>query len=132
MSSNPDFNWVIERNKCSVAIEFFELRKDADKDAKVRHSQVNSTNIGFQVLPAENNKNQFAVRRFGNGKDAQITFDLNGDHILISDAANNTEIRVTVSLNDDGECRFRVNGDGEFTRWQILKKALEQLFFENI
>ena len=130
MSQNHDFDWVMERSKCSVAIEFFELRELADKNATLRSRQVSSTNIGFQVLVTPGNNNQFVVRRFGENSDAQIAFNLNSDHILIVDPVNNREFKVTVGLNDDGECRFRVNGEGEFQLWHVLKKALDGLFFD--
>jgi hypothetical protein len=33
-----------------------------------------------------------------------------------------------VTLNDEGECRLKV-GDDELEEWQVLKRALETLFF---
>lgn len=36
---------------------------------------------------------------------------------------------VTLTLNDSGECRYQINDEGEYLRWQVVRKALETLFF---
>ena len=36
---------------------------------------------------------------------------------------------LTLTLNDDGERRYRIDGKGEFVRWQVLRRLLEPLLF---
>ena len=36
---------------------------------------------------------------------------------------------LTLTLNDEGECRFIIDGEGEFLRWQVARRALCRLFF---
>ena len=36
---------------------------------------------------------------------------------------------ITLTLNDDGDCRYRIDGKGEYLCWQVLCRMLEPLFF---
>ena len=36
---------------------------------------------------------------------------------------------LTLTLNEEGEYRYQINREGEFLRWQVMKKALKNLLF---
>lgn len=57
--------------------------------------------------------------------------DLNENTIQISLHMGDTvsDFSATVTLNDSGRCKFRVGAD-ELDQWQVLKRALEPLFFQ--
>ena len=48
-----------------------------------------------------------------------VYFSLNKNYIL----TGNPERKLIVSLNQHGQCRFKVNGEGEFLRWQVAMKG---------
>jgi hypothetical protein len=57
-----------------------------------------------------------------------IRFKLNPPKIEVLDANDARLFDATVTLSDDGECRFMVDGaEREF--WQLRKRALEDLFY---
>ena len=37
--------------------------------------------------------------------------------------------RVTLSLSSQGQCRYQINSEGEYFRWEVARKALMNLFF---
>jgi hypothetical protein len=125
----PDFDWVIERSKCSVAIEFSELKKLAKANAQARDKQLGS-NTGIEH--SEPSSSSFSIRRHEGGKNEQIvTFSLEESRILISDPRGAKDYELTVTLNDEGECRFQIGGSGEFKRWQVLNRTLGRIFFQS-
>ena len=43
-----------------------------------------------------------------------------------------TKFTVSLTLNDDGECRYRIDdGPQEYLRWQVIRRALQPVFFPN-
>ena len=36
---------------------------------------------------------------------------------------------LSLTLNEEAECRYRINGKGEHLRWQVMKHALKKLLF---
>ena len=65
------------------------------------------------------------------GRTNGIVFELDGDRdlIKITNYKTDTTLTVTLTLNDEGECRYKINGEGEYLRWQVARKVLEPLFF---
>ena len=86
--------------------------------------------FGFQA----SGENDFSVTRFpvrGNyGGTYSVSFALRNDHILVTDEWSETKLTLTLTLSDDGECRFLVNGEGECLRWQVVRRALCPIFFQ--
>ena len=124
-----DFDWIEAYLACSVDCEFVELKHaakacitkyhDAYRD---RHPQ---SGTSFEFKP-EDQRNFLVIRNSPSNEDA-IRFTRHSDHILIEQARRNS-VKVTLALNDDGDCRCQINGGGEFLRWQVLKIALHELF----
>ena len=44
-------------------------------------------------------------------------------------SADGSIFRVSLTLNDRGECRYQINQQGEYLRWHVTRKALHALFF---
>jgi len=59
-----------------------------------------------------------------------VLFSLAGNVINVSDGdTNKSRFDIFITLNDDGECKFLVEGD-ERDSWQVRRKALEGIFFK--
>ena len=125
MSGDSNFSWVKARSECSASAEFQAIRLDIQADVKLRNEQL--VGSGRRLIEVHTVSNgDFFVHGFSG---QTIAFLLEPDRIVVQDH-DKTLFTVTLTLNDDGECRFKIDGEGEFKRWQVLYKALESLFFE--
>ena len=134
-----DFDWVTARNDCSVLASFSALRIAARKNVEYRNDQRSDlqekTNIS--LFEAEDfAKNVFCVRRHDDigGRVCFEHFEHKEERITIKRTSTKgttigSVLTVTVTLNDEGECRYQIDGEGEFKTWQVLRRALEPLFF---
>jgi hypothetical protein len=127
----PDFNWVLERSKCSLSVEFAMLQKEADENVKCRNSLLGAQHrFGLECRP--DGKRTFLVRRWDTTNiedDVIAIFTIQRDGIVVDDGNRNHLFTLIVTLNDMGDCRFQIDGMGEFKRWQVLKRALEKVLF---
>jgi hypothetical protein len=57
-----------------------------------------------------------------------VRFTLTDDEIEVLGHGVNVKFTARLTLNDDGECRFLI-GSTELDLWQVLRRALEPLFF---
>ena len=54
----------------------------------------------------------------------------------LKDHAEHEMFRASLTLNSEGECRYRMakgedgTYEGEYFRWQVIHRALELLFFQ--
>ena len=67
------------------------------------------------------------------GKTYVVSFSLRDEHILATsewEAANRSRA-LTLTLNDAGECQFALDGDGEYRRWQVARRMLCLLVFDD-
>ena len=53
---------------------------------------------------------------------------LDGPRIIVSSDEAGDRFAGTVTLDDDGRCRLRVDGEA-LDEWQVLKRALETVLF---
>ena len=130
-AQDSDFNWVRARQECSLAFEFNLLRRGVEASTKERISLLPSEcATGFSLQKQD--PYTFGVTRGPvgalAGRSTVVTFILENDHITID--GGKQPLKITLTLNDEGECRYRINGDGEFKRWQVIRRALEPLFFD--
>ena len=134
MSPNDhDFDWVQAQLDCSPLCEYRRLVKYVKDAVKVRQDAL------MKLDPDSNERIEWAevdaalnVHRIPKpGKTNGIVFELDGDKDLIgiTDYATRTTLVVTLTLNNEGECRYKINGEGEYLRWQVARKALEPMFF---
>ena len=92
--------------------------------------------VDFTFSGGEQGSRRFSVARAPIsgvfGKTYEVSFSLRDDHILVIDewTESTRQIVLTVTLNRDGECRFVIDGEGEYLRWQVARRALCPMFFQ--
>ena len=131
---SPDFDWVTAREKCSLEREFSLLKRLVKQNCETKNGFLRK---GSPVLFSftENSEREFFVSRKPKeesvGNQYDILFKLRNDHININSQLEESELEITVELNDKGECCFSILGEGgECLRWQIARRVLAPLLFE--
>ena len=124
-----DFSWVKERHACSIIAVFKSLEVAAEKDVKARNDlKSEGDQFGFKFQEQRNGS--FFVERLANRGASYVVFNLKDSFISVCGPDGKEMFRATPTLTNDRECRLKVNGE-ELEVWQIMRKALEALFFEN-
>lgn len=124
------FNWVKARHECSVLRMFERLRLRAAADVDERNSiradrrELEGSGLKFEL---QSNGSRFVIFRDGKPR-GSVTFTLAGSEISIEGDNPPVHFVGAVTLNNQGQCRLRV-GQEELEEWQVMKKALECLFF---
>jgi hypothetical protein len=72
--------------------------------------------------------NAFVVFEAGN-TNAMVKFMLAQDRIAIA-LPDGKQLAITLTLNNEGLCKLKVNGEGELEQWQVRRMALESFFFD--
>ena len=131
-----DFGWVTARDKCSLPNEFERLKLLVEANVRTRKSCMKKESV-FDFAFHNSDESEFSVSRSPisgvYGSTQTVSFSLKNSHILVTDGWKSPERRLclTLTLTDDGECRFLIgNGEGEYLRWQIARRALCPLFFQ--
>ena len=131
MSDSPkdhDFDWVKARYECSTKFEFECLRRDIQRCADTRKEHLAGESTKLFV----HSKSDMVLIEREDGKREPrpgVRLCLMYDYILVQPPAPAKEFKLTLTLNDEGKCRFAINGEGEYKRWQVLRRALESLLF---
>ena len=125
-----DFNWVEARQNCSVVAHFKLLQETVKANVNERQQQLGE-DAHPKVTFESGSKTEFRAMRNGRSSGFKgVVFRLREDHVVVQhDLSGKHLFNLTVVLNDDGECRFKVDGEGEFLRWQVARKALEDILF---
>lgn len=122
----PKFDWVTKRSSCSLPKIFKDLRLQVEEDVKIRNSlRPNNSPYEFSVdeIGAD-----FAVVLKVKDVHTSVVFSVTEHAILVRDDKGTQMFEVTISYNDDGECKLYVN-EQERADWQIRRMALEDLMF---
>ena len=119
----PDWDWVKERYECSIERAFQRLRLHAKVNVDTKNSQSPDRTYALESV-----RDAFTVLIQGRQNET-VHFMLNGAVITIRGAGVNVDLTVTLTLTDAGDCRFKLKDGSELTEWQVLKRALEDLFF---
>ena len=129
-AEDHDFNWVEALDKCSPACQFALMREDVGKLTAMRQSKCMGDPVKLEFYGGDE---VFEVRRVpvcGNlGKSNRIAFRLHRDTIRIEGNGLKDSIVVTLTVNDDGDCCFKIDNEGCYRRWQVTRKALEPMFY---
>jgi hypothetical protein len=122
-----DFDWVTMRAQCSALNMFGLLQADAQKNTDTMEALATArgTPLGLQCIV--NTGSFVVVRRLLVGE-IGVRFTLSDDQILVESQGVDVHFSARLTLNNDGECRLLV-GEEELDRWQVLRRALEPLFF---
>jgi hypothetical protein len=125
--SESNFDWVKERAKCSLIEVYHQLRQDAQENIKSRNAmRPELAHYGFKYVSTSSNR--FSVITESNANNKAVDFLLSEKQIEVLSEKEPLFV-ATVGLNNEGECVLYVRGQ-ELKRWQLLKLALDKLFFE--
>ncbi|HEY5176290.1 MAG TPA: hypothetical protein VII95_12075 [Terriglobales bacterium] len=129
MSGNgkmSNFDWVSARGACSIRKVFEQLKLGAMDDVRA----INALRAGLVCDMADNSTGDFfSVFREGNGSRTVKFSSASDDEITITNSTG-MNLRVTLTLNNQGDCKLRIVGkDEELEQWQVRRMALEELFF---
>jgi hypothetical protein len=122
----PKFDWVTERSLCSLPNVFKALRLQVEEDVKTRNA-LRPNNSPYEFSVAENG-DDFTVLLEAKDVHRSVIFSLAEHAILVRDDKGNQMFQVTLTFNDEGECRLNVNEE-ERDLWQVRRMALEELLF---
>ena len=139
-SSDHGFDWMRAYLACSIAYEFALLKGDAEK-ATGRYVEAlkkkgPQSTFQFQCEACKEEYDYFVVSRTSRQfqrSGSTVTFTRQDDHIEVAvhEAKNDeaTKHKITLTLNNEGQCRYQIDGDGEYLRWQVLKSMLLGVMF---
>ena len=124
----PKFDWVTQRFACTLPAIFKELRSQVEQDVKSRDSlRPNNAPYEFSVSDVDAG---FRVVLKAKELEMAVTFILAEHAISVRDDKGVEMFQVTLTFNDRGECKLKVNGE-ERDFWQVRRMALEELMFRS-
>jgi hypothetical protein len=122
-----NFDWVTARRNCSLQEVFEALKLGIRDDVKARNASFQPHPDGLSLRFTERGGiiRVYWADNYGQGE--YVEFTLGPQNISVK---NNqaTLLEITVGLNDDGDCKARIQGR-EFDLWQVRRKSLETLMF---
>jgi len=120
-----DFDWVSMRALYSSLTVFEKLKLQVQKDVEARNKYLAERRDAFHV---KLDNNRFSIFVPTNPLRPGVVFSVADETIFVKDGKGELMFKATLTLNDEGECRVKINGqEREF--WQMRKMALEELFF---
>lgn len=122
--SKPD--WVTARSSCSIPKVFKELRSQVEEDVKTRNA-LRPNNSPYEFSVTEHDVN-FAVLLATKEAHESVVFTIAEHAISVRDDQGKQILEVTLTFNDQGECKLSVNQQ-ERELWQVRRMALEEIFF---
>ena len=138
------FNWVTARSKCNGSVLFEELRRRVENDCKKAKELPSGLAECSNLKITDLHSNRFVVKP--GVSERACAFDLlqsrpDGSVIRVTTHDTWTEQRIAEfearpRLLDNGDCRFEIaDADGKveskrLTLWQVSRRALESLIFE--
>ena len=131
MTLESDFDWVTAQYHCSLPIQFTLLQQSVEKSVAVRKQIFGGLSLDRLRFEAISDK-AFAVTLSSPRYPKTVAFylfDNRIDVVKVEQDSRNTMFKVTLELNNEGDCVFQMDGAGEFLRWQVVRKALQGLFF---
>ena len=129
MSMPQEFNWVLERAKCTSSQAFQRLRSQVEADVETCNSLIpenDKGNFWFSFI-SENDRFSVAIESPG-GTTRRIKFSCTAVGVDVYDFTDRLVCRGFLTLSNDCVCKFKVN-EIEHDFWQFRKNALEGLFF---
>ena len=119
------WSWVKAVALCSVGKMFDELKLDLKRDVGERNDLRAGEPYMFTATPKNGD---VIVSLDGNHIHHSVTFSMHKMGITVRND-DGAMFEAALALNDEGECRYKVNGQ-ECEPWQMRKRALSNLFFE--
>ena len=128
MNDKAEKDWVTARSLCSLPNVFKDLRLQVDEDVKTRNA-LRPKNSPYQFSVTEKG-DEFTVLLEAGDVRRSVIFTLTGHAILVRDSRGKDVFDVTLTFNDEGECRLNVQ-EKERELWQVRRMALEELLFRS-
>jgi RNase P/RNase MRP subunit p29 len=130
-------DWVKERSQCSAGAVFERLKIEIENDVQVRNSLIpkgHDYKFHFEVTDS---RKDLIVSLHGKIFDKTTPRDINegisvhidGSAIIVRENDLKEKLRATLTLNENGECRLKIDGV-EYESWRFRQAALEELFFD--
>lgn len=128
MSTIPqELNWTKLRAECSASVMFKNLQLGIENDIATFNSiPMRDPHEGFSSSLTPDGSVFIVTRRERVGP--RVVFFIKGDEIEIRDEASSKTYIASVTLNDEGRCKLKIE-DRELELWQVRRLALESLFF---
>jgi hypothetical protein len=123
------FDWVTKRSLCSFPNVFKALRLEVEEDVKTRNA-LRPNNSPYEFLVTENG-DEFTVLLESKTLRKSVVFSLAEHAILVRDDKGKDMFEVTLTFNDNGECKLAVH-EKERELWQVRRMALENLLFRSL
>ena len=121
------FDWVSARDACSTRAVFEALKQRAADDVKTINALRGKSLFAIQ---SNASGDLFSVVRQEDSAQRAVNFSVADSEIAIKPSSGSS-FRVTLALNESGECKVKIKGrDEELEHWQVLRIALEDLFFD--
>jgi hypothetical protein len=124
-----EFDWVTARSDCSLGAIFEKLRVQVGEDVKKRQALrgQGAQYYGFTLLE-EPKSVGVMLEHMHDDLHRIVRFRLAKNAIEVVDENGKVKFVATPTLNDEGECRLKIEGiDRDL--WHLRKLALEELFF---
>jgi hypothetical protein len=134
MDREKDWDWVVARKACTARAMFEALRSGAKANVVSRNRLDDE---GPKDPPPftinERPPNGFTVSDSRGRARRVVDFDLDGHviHVSRTMVTATSSFDVSVVLNDEGICKLKIRAESELDEWQVLKRALEPLFFHD-
>lgn len=129
----PDFDWITTRQKCSLRQMFEELRVAIEKDLAIANGLLKKgAGLEFKMAGTTDRFRVYIQSPYLDTGGIAIAIALSPKSILVHDGATGAvQFEIGIGLNDDGDCRFIVQGK-ELDSWQVRRRALEDMFFVKV
>lgn len=121
-----ELDWISIRSKCSLSVMFELLKSQVETDIAKQNEIPGHPQFSMGFSPAS-----FTVLNHTIEGIRAVVFALTKTHIEIKNAERQILFQASLTINDSGECRLKVD-DKELELWQIRKRALEELFFGGV
>ncbi|MGA2430214.1 MAG: hypothetical protein ABSH13_17060 [Candidatus Acidiferrum sp.] len=123
-----NLDWVAERAACSLALIFEKLKDQIKVDVEERN-KLRPEGVAYKFVAAVQG-DSITVAGESNRPYIAVKFEISGNEIIVKDKRDEITLRATLTLNDQGECKLKSNGQ-ERELWQFRREALEYLFFNH-
>jgi hypothetical protein len=121
-----DFDWVTALSGCSIGEVFLRLKQQVEFDVEARQDLCpEGLHYHFRFM-AE--RETFSAVVEGHQILKQVVFSRKGKAISVK--GESVSFDATLTLDDEGKCKVRIDGQ-ERELWHLRKKALEKLFFDD-
>ena len=120
--TSKDFDWVMTRYKCNIAMFFQEIHDLAQQNVNTRNS---FSNVGcFQLVKKDET---FKVNRAGT---ESVSFRQDGMRIRVNGYFHAGEREYSTRIGKSGDCELIDSKNEKVETWEVLSRSLDALFFD--